>query len=65
MQEHAGHPSSSKSSRSQARWKDRVAARKHHSSYMNVSSDTLWSDLKEFAKLKYQVLVSISIRHAH
>lgn len=54
MKEHAGHPSSSKSSRSQARWKDRVAARKHHSSYMNVSSDTLWSDLKEFAKLKYQ-----------
>ncbi|KDO83481.1 hypothetical protein CISIN_1g000589mg [Citrus sinensis] len=54
MKEHAGHPSSSKSSRSQARWKDRVAARKHHSSYMNVNSDTLWSDLKEFAKLKYQ-----------
>lgn len=54
MKDHAGHPSSSKSSRGQARWKGRAAARKHHSSYMNVSSETLWSDLKEFAKLKYQ-----------
>ncbi|KAH9710245.1 Clustered mitochondria protein [Citrus sinensis] len=62
MKEHAGHPSSSKSSRSQARWKDRVAARKHHSSYMNVNSDTLWSDLKEFAKLKYQVGISVAAR---
>ena len=24
---------------------------------MNVSSETLWSDIQEFAKLKYQVLV--------
>lgn len=57
MKDHAGHPSSSKSSRGQARWKGRAAARKHHSSYMNVSSETLWSDLKEFAKLKYQFVL--------
>ncbi|KAL5762727.1 hypothetical protein ACOSP7_018991 [Xanthoceras sorbifolium] len=50
----AGHQSSGKSSKGQTRWKGRASARKHHSSYMNVSSESLWSDLKEYANSKYQ-----------
>ncbi|KAJ9174444.1 hypothetical protein P3X46_013085 [Hevea brasiliensis] len=48
-----GHQSSGKSSRGQTRWKG-ASARKNQSSYMSVSSETLWSEIKEFAKLKYQ-----------
>ncbi|KAH7570664.1 hypothetical protein JRO89_XS05G0152700 [Xanthoceras sorbifolium] len=50
----AGHQSSGKSSKGQTRWKGRASARKHHSSYMNVSSESLWADLKEYANSKYQ-----------
>ncbi|XP_044489464.1 clustered mitochondria protein-like isoform X2 [Mangifera indica] len=50
----ASHHSSGKPSKSQARWKSKVSLREHHLSYMNISSETLWSELKEFAKLKYQ-----------
>lgn len=42
-----------RSSRGQARWKGRASAIKHQS-YMNESSESLWFDIKEFAKLKYQ-----------
>ncbi|KAF8009776.1 hypothetical protein BT93_J0694 [Corymbia citriodora subsp. variegata] len=49
-----GHQSSGKSSRGQARWKSRASVKKIQSSGVNMSSDTLWSDIKEFAKLKYQ-----------
>ncbi|KAJ6302825.1 hypothetical protein OIU77_016842 [Salix suchowensis] len=52
-QEQAGNHSSRKSSRGQTRWKG-ASARKNQSSYMNVSSETLWSDLQELAKLKYK-----------
>ncbi|KAJ6315428.1 hypothetical protein OIU78_018837 [Salix suchowensis] len=51
--EQAGNHSSRKSSRGQTRWKG-ASARKNQSSYMNVSSETLWSDLQELAKLKYE-----------
>ncbi|KAJ0094576.1 hypothetical protein Patl1_17251 [Pistacia atlantica] len=50
----ASHQSAGKSSKGQARWKSKASATKHHSSYMNISSESLWSDLKEFAKSKYQ-----------
>lgn len=49
----ASHQSSGKSSRGQTRWKG-TSARKSQSSYMNVSSETVWSEIREFAKLKYQ-----------
>ncbi|GMY22320.1 isoform 2 of clustered mitochondria protein [Fagus crenata] len=49
-----GHQSSGKPSRGQGRWKGGASARKNQSSFMNVSSETLWSDIQEFAKLKYQ-----------
>uniref|UniRef100_A0A6N2MR41 Clu domain-containing protein n=1 Tax=Salix viminalis TaxID=40686 RepID=A0A6N2MR41_SALVM len=51
--EQAGNHSSRKSSRGQTRWKG-ASARKNQSSYMNVSSETLWSDIQELAKLKYE-----------
>ncbi|KAI9402422.1 hypothetical protein POPTR_001G271200v4 [Populus trichocarpa] len=51
--EQASNHSSRKSSRGQTRWKG-ASARKNQSSYMNVSSETLWSDLQELAKLKYE-----------
>lgn len=54
LQDQAGNQSSGKSSKGQTRWKG-ASARKNQSSHMNVSSETVWSDIKEFAKLKYQV----------
>uniref|UniRef100_A0A2N9JB23 CLU central domain-containing protein n=1 Tax=Fagus sylvatica TaxID=28930 RepID=A0A2N9JB23_FAGSY len=50
-----GHQSSGKPSRGQGRWKGGASARKNQSSFMNVSSETLWSDIQELAKLKYQI----------
>ncbi|XP_022732840.1 clustered mitochondria protein-like [Durio zibethinus] len=52
--EQASHQSSGKTSRGHSRWKGKASARKNISSYMNVSSETLWSDIQKFAKLKYQ-----------
>nr|GMD62563.1 clustered mitochondria protein [Ipomoea batatas] len=46
--------SSGKFSKGPAKKKSVASARKKQSSYMNVTSDSLWSDIKEFSKLKYQ-----------
>ena len=59
LQEQSGNQSSGKSSRGQTRWKG-ASARKNQSSYMNVSSETLWSDIQELAEHKYQVSYSIT-----
>ncbi|XP_019186851.1 PREDICTED: clustered mitochondria protein-like isoform X2 [Ipomoea nil] len=48
------HHSSGKFSKGQAKKKSAVSAVKKQSSYMNVTSDSLWSDIKEFSKQKYQ-----------
>ena len=50
-----GHQASSKSFKSQAKSKNRGSARKKQSSFLNFNSDSLWFDIQEFAKLKYQV----------
>ncbi|EXB93784.1 Protein KIAA0664-like protein [Morus notabilis] len=50
----AGHQSSGKYSKGQARWKGGSSGRKIQSSYVNVSSESLWLDIQEFTKLKYQ-----------
>ena len=42
-----------------------ASARKNQLSFMNVSSETLWSDIQEFAKLKYQVSVFIKSLQGH
>ncbi|KAL3537348.1 hypothetical protein ACH5RR_000714 [Cinchona calisaya] len=53
--DHLGHQASSKSFKGQAKSKNRGSARKKHSLFLSISSDSLWSDLEEFAKLKYQI----------
>ncbi|KAI4323379.1 hypothetical protein L6164_022991 [Bauhinia variegata] len=52
--EHGGHHSSGKHSRGQARWKGRASTRKSQPLYMNISSEALWSDIQEFAIVKYK-----------
>ncbi|VFR02371.1 unnamed protein product [Cuscuta campestris] len=49
-----GHHSSGKFSKGQASNKRVVPARRKQSSFLNLTSDSLWSDIKEFSKLKYQ-----------
>ncbi|KDP43431.1 hypothetical protein JCGZ_16718 [Jatropha curcas] len=48
----SNHQSSGKS-RGQTRWKG-ASARKNQTSYTNINSETVWSDIREFTKLKYQ-----------
>ncbi|KAL0006699.1 hypothetical protein SO802_008201 [Lithocarpus litseifolius] len=48
------HQSSGKPSKGQGRFKGGASARKNQSSFMNLSSETPWSNIQEFAKLKYQ-----------
>ena len=57
FEDQGGHQSSRKPSKGQGRFKGGASGRKNQLSFMNVSSETLWSDKQEFAKLKYQVLV--------
>ncbi|KAK8639882.1 hypothetical protein V6N13_138248 [Hibiscus sabdariffa] len=51
--EQASHQSSSKTLKGHSRWKGKASDRKN-TSYMNVSSESLWSEIQKFAKLKYQ-----------
>ncbi|CAH2080623.1 unnamed protein product [Thlaspi arvense] len=51
--DHSGHQASGKSSRGQGR-KDGGSARMKQSSYLSITSDSLWSDLLEFTRIKYQ-----------
>ncbi|XP_045803589.1 clustered mitochondria protein-like isoform X2 [Trifolium pratense] len=53
--EHAGHRSPGKNSKGHVRWNGRASLRKTQPSYMNMSSDTLWSEIQEFATVKYEV----------
>ncbi|KAH0784381.1 hypothetical protein KY290_003979 [Solanum tuberosum] len=43
-----------KSSKGQGKRKNVGSAKKKQSSYLSITSDSLWSDIQEFAKLKYQ-----------
>ncbi|XP_054814407.1 clustered mitochondria protein isoform X2 [Prosopis cineraria] len=52
--EHSGHQASGKHSRGQARWRGKAYSRKSLPPYMNMSSETLWSDIQEFAMVKYK-----------
>jgi len=55
LQEHAGQRSPGKHSKGQARWKGRASLRKTQPLYMSISSEALWSDIQEFALVKYKV----------
>ncbi|XP_058071287.1 clustered mitochondria protein isoform X2 [Magnolia sinica] len=48
------HRSSGKSFRGQTRWNHGSSTRKNQSAYMHITSESLWSDIQEFAKFKYQ-----------
>lgn len=50
----AGHQVSGKSSKTQARSKSVAAGRTTQASYKQLATDSLWSNIDEFAKLKYQ-----------
>ncbi|KAL8062101.1 hypothetical protein ABFX02_02G124300 [Erythranthe guttata] len=50
---HSGHHVSGKSSKGQAK-KNEGYSRKKESLYLSMTSDSLWSDIQEFSKLKYQ-----------
>ena len=65
FKDQGGHQSSGKPSKGQGRFKGGASARKNQLSFMNVSSETLWSDIQEFAKLKYQVSVFIKSLQGH
>nr|KYP49168.1 Protein KIAA0664 isogeny family [Cajanus cajan] len=43
-----------KHSKGQARWKGRASLKKTQPSYMSMSSQSLWSDIQEFAMVKYK-----------
>ncbi|XP_061337567.1 clustered mitochondria protein-like [Gastrolobium bilobum] len=43
-----------KHSKRQARWKDRASLRKSQPLYININSEALWSDIQEFAMIKYK-----------
>ncbi|KAM3265268.1 clustered mitochondria protein isoform X3 [Capsicum annuum] len=43
-----------KLSKGQGKRKNVVSAKKKQSSYLSITSDSLWSDIQEFTKLKYQ-----------
>lgn len=55
QQDHTGHQTSGKSSRGHSKLKNGGSARRKLSSYTSLTSDSLWSDILEFAKVKYQV----------
>ncbi|KAF1866253.1 hypothetical protein Lal_00024256 [Lupinus albus] len=55
--EHAGFRSPGKHSKGQARRKGKTSLRKNQPLYMNMSSESLWSDIQEFASIKYEFVL--------
>ncbi|XP_077210396.1 clustered mitochondria protein-like isoform X2 [Tasmannia lanceolata] len=60
--EHPGYQPGGKSKRGQTRWSHGASAKKNHSAYMHVTSEGLWSDIQEFAKVKYQFELPMDAR---
>ncbi|KAK3023993.1 hypothetical protein RJ639_044150, partial [Escallonia herrerae] len=61
-QDHAVPQASGNFSRGHARWKSGGSARRKQSAYTHLTSDSLWSDILEFAKFKYQFEVPADAR---
>ncbi|KAL5719875.1 hypothetical protein ACHQM5_012605 [Ranunculus cassubicifolius] len=57
-----GHQVSGKSSRAQAKSKSGFSGRTTQASYMQVTSDSLWSSINKFTKLKYQFETAVEVR---
>ncbi|KAG8363575.1 hypothetical protein BUALT_Bualt19G0036700 [Buddleja alternifolia] len=51
---HSGHHAPGKSSKGQAKLRSGGYVRKKRSLYLSLTSESLWSEIQEFAKLKYQ-----------
>ncbi|GER39391.1 clustered mitochondria protein homolog [Striga asiatica] len=51
---HSGHHASGKSPKGLAKLKNGGYLRNKESVYLSITTDSLWSDIQEFAKLKYQ-----------
>lgn len=62
MQDHTVHQASGKSARGHGRLKQGVSAERKPMQYTSFTSDSLWSDILEFAKVKYQVPLKGYIR---
>ncbi|KAK4397059.1 Clustered mitochondria protein [Sesamum angolense] len=60
---HSGHHASGKSSKAQAKSRHGGSVRKKQSLYSSITSESLWSDIQEFAKLKYQFDLPEDARH--
>ncbi|KAL0410704.1 UNVERIFIED_CONTAM: Clustered mitochondria protein [Sesamum latifolium] len=60
---HSGHHASGKSSKAQAKSRHEGSVRKKQSLYLSITSESLWSDIQEFAKLKYQFELPEDARH--
>lgn len=58
FQEHVGQ-SSFKSSKGQAKLKNLESTKQDKSLFLGITSDSVWSDIQEFAKLKYQVSLNL------
>ncbi|XAR63419.1 hypothetical protein NMG60_11023342 [Bertholletia excelsa] len=52
--DHVSYQVSGKPSRGQGKWKNEGSARVKQLTCLNTSSDSLWADIQEFAKIKYQ-----------
>ncbi|KAL8555488.1 hypothetical protein ACS0TY_003336 [Phlomoides rotata] len=51
---HSGHHASGKSSKGLTKLRNGGYVSKKQSSYLSITSESLWTDIQEFAKLKYQ-----------
>ncbi|CAI9103152.1 OLC1v1001598C1 [Oldenlandia corymbosa var. corymbosa] len=60
--DHVGYPASWKSLKGQSKSKNKGSGRKKQSLFLSISSDSLWSDIQEFSKLKYQFELPEDVR---
>ncbi|KAG9133851.1 hypothetical protein Leryth_017945 [Lithospermum erythrorhizon] len=50
----SSHQSSGKSSKGRGKYKNTQSTRKKETLFSNINSDSLWGEIQEFAKIKYQ-----------
>ncbi|XP_047315734.1 clustered mitochondria protein isoform X2 [Impatiens glandulifera] len=60
--ENTSHQASGKSNKGRTRWRSTGSIKKKQSSYLSMTSDSLWLDIVEFAKLKYQFELPVDAR---
>ncbi|KAF5186876.1 Clustered mitochondria protein [Thalictrum thalictroides] len=60
--DHVANQLSNKSSKTQTRWKSGASGKVTPASYIHITSDSLWSNIDEFAKLKYEFVSTEDVR---